>query len=100
MAPVSPMNILAGLKLYGMNPTHAPTNAAKTIATSDSPSNNANTNIVVAEIVETPLARPSKPSIKFTEFVTATIHKTVNGIDKLPNIQYKLLENIFGLENA
>ena len=33
---------------------------------------------------ETPHARPSSPSRRFTEFITRTIHKTVSGIAKSP----------------
>ena len=45
---------------------------------------NAMTANVISAIVETPAARPSKPSIKFTAFVIPTIQMIVNGILNKP----------------
>ena len=70
-----------------MKPTQAPTRAAITTATWNCPPMMAMTSTVVAEMAETPLARPSRPSIRFTELVMATIHSTVRGMDRLPSTQ-------------
>lgn len=45
------------------------------------------TSIVIALMVETPLARPSSPSMRFTAFVTPTIHSTVTGYFIQPSDQ-------------
>ena len=39
------------------------------------------TSTVAAEMADTPLARPSSPSIRFTALVIPTIHSTVMGTD-------------------
>ena len=36
------------------------------------------------EMTETPQARPSRPSIRFIEFVRPTIQRSVSGIDQPP----------------
>ena len=41
------------------------------------------TRTVVAEMADTPTARPSSPSIRFTELVIATIHSTVMGTESM-----------------
>ena len=45
------------------------------------------TSTVVAEMAETPLARPSRPSIRFTALVMATIQSTVRGTERFPSTQ-------------
>ena len=73
------MKILAGLKLYGMNPRHAPVSAARMTATLGSATNIATTSIVSELMVDTPTASPSSPSIRLTAFVQPTIHSRVKG---------------------
>ena len=70
-----------------MKPMQAPTSAAMTTATSASEASNAMTSMVVAEMAETPLARPSSPSMRFTALVMATIQSTVKGTDRGPSTQ-------------
>ena len=70
-----------------MKPTQAPTSAAMTMATWLSAAIRAMTSMVVAEMAETPLARPSSPSIRFTALVMPTIHSTVMGTDNPPSTQ-------------
>ena len=60
-----------------MKPMQAPTRAAMTMATWAWDTSRASTSMVVAEMAETPLARPSSPSMRFTELVMPTIHRTV-----------------------
>ena len=71
-----------------------------TMATWASEASRAMTNMVVAEMAETPLARPSSPSMRFTELVMATIQRIVKGTDSPPSTQYRLSEKILGLEKA
>ena len=85
--PVSPMKILAGLRLKGRKPTQAPTRAAVMTAISRSPMSRAMTSMVKAPMVLTPSARPSRPSMRFTELVTATIQMTVMGTAQMPKLQ-------------
>ena len=74
--PASPIKVLAGLKLYGKNPINPPSSAAtKTIAISLAPFKIKITSNDNVEIAETPVARPSNPSIKFIAFVTPTSQK-------------------------
>mgnify|MGYP003489307284 CR=1 FL=1 len=85
MAPVSPINILAGKKLYFKNPNVLPANTRAISATNISPIlKTAIPAMVSSAIVETPPANPSNPSIKFMAFVIPTIQSTVNGIAKYP----------------
>ena len=81
--PVSPINVLAGLKLYGKNPEIAPPNAViSTIAITGEPFN---VNIIsndIQEIKLIPEDNPSSPSIKLIAFVTPTIQQTVIIYDK------------------
>ena len=60
-----------------MKPAQAPTKAAMAIATCISDTSREITSTVVAEMVLTPTASPSSPSIRLTELVMATIHSTV-----------------------
>jgi len=70
-----------------MKPTHAPTSDAMMSAVWPSETKSAITSIVTALMVETPLARPSSPSIRLTAFVMPTIHSTVIGMDAQPRNQ-------------
>ena len=58
------------------------------------------TSIEMALMVETPQARPSRPSMRLTAFVIPTIHKTVMGMDSQPRSQYGLSAKTFGLESV
>ena len=87
VAPVSPIKIRAGFRLYGMKPTHAPTRAPQMTAMSPSPRSRAMTSMVRAPRVETPSAKPSRPSIRFTELVIATIQRTDTGTLSQPRTQ-------------
>ena len=72
--PVSPINVLAGVKLNGKNPTNAPASAViSTIDINDDPFNTNITNNESADITDIPDDSPSKPSIKFIAFVTIII---------------------------
>ena len=97
--PVSPIKMDAGFRLYGMNPTQAPASAARMTAISVSPINSATASIVIEAMDETPTARPSRPSIRLTAFVMATIHRIVIGMDSAPRFQYSESENRNGLVN-
>ena len=80
--PVSPINVLAGEKLNGKNPTSAPAKAViKITDTIDEP---LSTNIIsndTADITDIPEDNPSKPSIKLIAFVTITTHAIVKITD-------------------
>ena len=45
------------------------------------------TSMVRAPMVEMPSARPSRPSMRLTELVTATIQTTVMGTERMPKFQ-------------
>lgn len=77
--PVSPINVLAGLKLNGKNPTIEPANAViNNIAISGDDGFKINIiNKEKQEISVIPDDNPSKPSIKFMAFVIPTIHPIV-----------------------
>ena len=78
LEPVSPINVFAGLKLYGKNPIIAPANAViKIIAISGDSFNENIINKDKHDINDTPEDNPSKPSIKLIAFVIPTIHPTV-----------------------
>ena len=79
VAPVSPIKILAGFILYGKKPRHAPKSAERMIATFVSATISAMTVSAAVEMADTPAARPSRPSIKLTAFVMATIQMIVTG---------------------
>ena len=85
--PVSPINVFAGAKLNGKNPTNAPASAViNIIGTIAEPFNKNIINNDIADITDIPDDNPSKPSIKFIEFVTPTIHTIVTIVDKIsPN---------------
>ena len=81
--PVSPINVLAGEKLNGKNPTNAPASAViSTIDINDEPFNTNIINNDIADITDIPDDKPSNPSIKFIEFITPTIHIIVTIIEK------------------
>jgi hypothetical protein len=78
---VLPINILAGLKLNGRNPKVAPVKAAVII---DAKGPTVGVNIETRnndkdEIVETPAARPSNPSIRLKAFVIPITQSIVSG---------------------
>ena len=82
LEPVSPINVLAGAKLNGKNPTNAPANAV--INNIDTKGEPFNTNIInneIAEITDIPEDSPSNPSIKFIALVTPIIQPTVKIIE-------------------
>ena len=72
--PVSPINVLAGVKLNGKNPTREPAKAAiNIIDTSGEPLSTKIINNDTADITDIPADSPSKPSIKLIAFVIPTI---------------------------
>src|SRR5699024_505016 len=79
LEPVSPINVFAGLKLNGKNPTKAPAKAViSTIAISGEPFNAKTIKSERQEISVTPDDKPSKPSIKLIAFVIPTIQQIVS----------------------
>ena len=88
--PVSPINVFAGVKLNGKNPTKAPAKAViNTIDINDEPFNTNITNNDIADITDIPDDNPSSPSIKFIAFVTIIIHAIVSNIDVISCISGK-----------
>ena len=88
--PVSPINVFAGVKLNGKNPTSAPARAViNTIEINDDPFNTNITNNDIADIIDIPEDNPSSPSIKFIAFVTITIHAIVINTDVISCISGK-----------
>ena len=82
--PVSPINVFAGEKLYGKNPTNAP-DIAVTITVAII-GESFNTNIInndIHDINDIPDDNPSNPSIKLIAFVTPTIHIIVTIIENV-----------------
>ena len=76
--PVSPINVFAGAKLNGKNPTNAPArDAINNIEIIGEPFNKNIINSDIAEITDIPDDKPSKPSIKLIAFVIPTTHKIV-----------------------
>lgn len=76
--PVSPIKVLAGLKLYGKNPTRAPDNAViKIMDIIGAPFNEKIINKDKQAINVTPEDKPSNPSIKLIAFVTPIIQPIV-----------------------
>lgn len=77
--PISPIKVLAGLKLYGKNPTSAPANAVTIIIAIIGELFNENIiNNDIHDISAIPVDNPSKPSIRFIAFVIPTIQPIVN----------------------
>ena len=90
--PVSPINVFAGEKLNGKNPTNAPLIAVTIIvAIIGEPFIRNITNNDIHDINDIPDDIPSNPSIRFIAFVTPTIHTTVRIVEKasLNPILYK-----------
>lgn len=78
LEPVSPIKVLAGLKLNGKNPTIDPPNAViNRIAISGDLFNVNIINNETHEINVIPEDSPSNPSIKLMAFVIPTIHPIV-----------------------
>ena len=76
--PVSPIKVLAGLKLNGKNPTIAPPNAAiKSTAIKGDLLSVKIINKEKQEIKVIPEDNPSKPSIKLMALVTPIIQQIV-----------------------
>lgn len=76
--PVSPINVLAGLKLNGKNPTIEPASAViNNIAIKGEAFKVNIINSEKHEIRVIPEDNPSNPSIKFIAFVIPTIHPIV-----------------------
>ena len=76
--PTSPIKVLAGLKLYGRNPTIAPANAVVSIIAIIGDWFSENT--IMSDIQDNsviPDDNPSRPSLKFIAFVIPTIHRIV-----------------------
>ncbi len=69
LEPTSPINVLAGLKLNGKNPTIAPASAVINIIAISGDSFSANIiNSDIQDINAIPDDKPSSPSIKFIAF--------------------------------
>ena len=78
LEPVSPKNVFAGLKLYGKNPNIAPDKAVTNkIEIRGEPFKAKIISKETQEIRETPLDKPSNPSIKLIAFVIPTIQMMV-----------------------
>ena len=84
--PVSPIKMLAGLKLYFKNPRVDPNIMRQSINPKLSVlPNNMEIIIIVIKYIElVPAARPSKPSIKLIEFIHATVINNDNGYAHYP----------------
>ena len=96
---MSPMKILAGLRLYGIKPMHAPASAAIVMAIGMLPVSNATASMVIAAMDETPTASPSRPSIRFTAFVMPTIQIIVAGTARMPRWTNGVSDSGFRLVN-
>jgi len=85
--PVSPRKMLAGWKLYGKKPIKAATRVNIRIGTYvlvTVKKKKPVIALVVRAIIETPVAKPSRPSRRFTAFVMATIQIIVIGMLSQP----------------
>ena len=79
MDPVSPMNTLAGLKFQNRNPMRA---AAREAENSVVPAYPRYADMMRKPSVTTNVtdeARPSRPSVRFTEFTMPTMQKMMKG---------------------
>ncbi len=83
-APLSPMKIRAGEKLYPKNATHPAARIARRAAASSTPSASDAINVGNAAMAATPAARPSRPSSRLTALLTPTSQRTVTGTDQIP----------------
>lgn len=89
--PVSPINVLAGAKLNGKNPTNAPASAViNKIATIGESFNTNMINNEMADMTDIPDDKPSNPSIRLIAFVTPTIHMIVIIIENISCISIVL----------
>ena len=78
LEPVSPMKVLAGLKLNGINPSNAPARAVTSmILIKGDPFKAKIISKETQEIIDIPEDKPSRPSIKLIAFIIAIIHTTV-----------------------
>lgn len=85
--PVSPINVFAGLKLKGKNPTIAPANAViSTIDIKGEPFKAKTIRSDKHDISVTPDDNPSSPSIKLIALVIPIIQHIVNIYDAVPLI--------------
>ena len=82
LEPASPINVLAGLKLYGINPISAPASAVTSIvATIGESFKEKIISKDTQEIMQIPEDNPSNPSIRFIALVIPTIHPIVKIIE-------------------
>ena len=81
------MKIFAGFMLYGIKPRHAPKSAQRMTAILTSFTISATTIRDAVEMADTPTARPSRPSIKLTALVMATIQMIVTGMESQPRLR-------------
>ena len=70
--------------LYGMKPRQAPTIMAVISAACTSPAISVTKSSEMEQMIETPQAKPSSPSMRLRALVSATIQMTVIMIDQLP----------------
>lgn len=83
LEPVSPIKVLAGLKLNGKKPANAPANAViMIIAINGDSFKEKIINNEIQDIIVIPEDSPSNPSIRLMAFVIPTIHPIVNIIEK------------------
>src|SRR3989338_8593272 len=82
MLPESPINILAGFKLYGRKPKAAPAKIRPNDPNILFAKISEEKNIINEDMTAMPAANPSILSKRLKEFVTPTIHIKVNGIIK------------------
>ena len=82
-APMSPMKVLAGLKLYTKKPSVLPHKAAARLLTKTCPCKMAITMKKKLAIAVKPAAKPSMLSKKFTAFINVTNHKTEMATSKM-----------------
>ena len=83
-APLSPMKIRAGGKLYPRKATHPAASTASSAAASCTPTAAAASRVGTAAMAATPAASPSSPSRRLTALLTPTSHSTVTGTDQGP----------------
>ena len=91
--PTSPMKISAGCALYQRKPMDAPVIAPQKTVNSDAPGRRARSRYLAnsrvaadvrqhrhrpAAMIISPIARPSRPSVRFTKFEDPAITRTMN----------------------
>ena len=79
--PASPMKMLAGWKLKRRKANVAPASTAAMMPIAGKPVDSEMTQKVSAEMPQTPAARPSRPSMKFTMLTIVAIQKAVTSTD-------------------